>query len=78
MARTRILRKKMIEILEREGDMTGGDMKYHLDNELRWGGGSINAVVMLLRRNGQVEKKGMQIYNNKAKRHRQIIWGLKE
>lgn len=78
MARTRKLRKKMREILEREGDMTGGDMKFHLDNELRWGGGSINAVVMLLRRNGEVEKKGFQIETNKAKRHRQIIWGLKE
>jgi len=78
MARTRILRKKMIEIFEREGDMTGGDMKHFLDNELRWGGGSINAVVMLLARNGEVEKKGMQVHNSKAKRHRQIIWGLKE
>ena len=78
MARTRILRKKMIEIFEREGDMTGGDMKHFLDNELRWGAGSINAVVMLLRRNGEVEKKGMEIHNSKAKRHRQIIWGLKE
>ncbi len=78
MARTRILRRKMIEIFEREGDMTGGDMKYHLDNELRWGAGSINAVVMLLARNGDVEKKGMEIHNSKAKRHRQIIWGLKE
>jgi hypothetical protein len=53
-------------------------MKHHLDNELRWGGGSINAVVMLLARNGEVEKKGMEIHNSKAKRHRQIIWGLKE
>jgi len=78
MARTRILRKKMKEIFEREGDMTGGTMKAFLDDELRWGAGSINSVVMLLRRNGEVEKKGYQSTTNKAKRHRQIIWGLKE
>lgn len=78
MARTRILRKKMKEIFEREGDMTGGTMKAFLDDELRWGAGSINSVVMLLRRNGDVEKKGFQKITNKAKRHRQIIWGLKE
>lgn len=77
MARTRKLRKKMKEIFEREGDMTGGTMKAFLDDELRWGAGSINSVVMLLRRNGDVEKKGMEIHNTKAKRHRQIIWGLK-
>ena len=78
MARTRILRKKMKQIFEREGNMTGGTMKAFLDDELRWGAGSINSVVMLLRRNGDVEKKGYESITNKGKRHRQIVWGLKE
>jgi len=78
MARTRILRKKIREILEREGPLTGGQIKEYLDNELRWGGGSINSVVMLLRRNGEVEKKDFHNDTWQHKRHRQIIWGLKE
>lgn len=79
MARTRILRRKIKEILEREGPLTGGQIKEFLDNETRWGGGSINSVVMLLRRNGDVEKKSYRdekIWQHK--RHRQIVWGLKE
>jgi hypothetical protein len=79
MARTRILRKKIKEILEREGPLTGGQIKEFLDNETRWGGGSINSVVMLLRRNGDVEKKSYRdekIWQHK--RYRQIVWGLKE
>jgi len=33
MARTRILRKKIREILEREGPLTGGQIKEYLDND---------------------------------------------
>jgi len=78
LARTRILRKKIKEILEREGHLTGGQIKEFLDNETRWGGGSINSVVMLLRRNGEVEKKDFKQEIWQHKRHRQIVWGLKE
>ena len=65
---------KIIKILEREGDLTGGRLKEILDDELVWGAGSINSVVMLCRTSPRIEKKEFIA----AKRLRQIRWGLKE
>jgi len=66
---------KIIKILEREGDLTGGRLKEILDAELVWGAGSINSVVMLCRKNKQIEQKGFIAWPKNA---RQIVWGLKE
>ena len=64
---------KIIQVLEREGDLTGSRIKEFLDEELRWGAGSINSVVMLCRTSPRIEKKEFVA----AKRLRQIRWGLK-
>ena len=68
--------RKIIEILQEYGDLSGGQIKAYLDERLRWGGGSINCVVMLCRRHPMVIKK--ELPNRSGNRSRQVIWGLVE
>ena len=67
--------RKIIEILGIHGELTGGQIKAYLDEQLKWGGGSINCVVMLCRRHPMVMKK--ELADRKGNNSRQIVWGLK-
>jgi len=71
--------KQIIELLNKHGDLTGGQIKSHLDQIFHWGGGSINSVVMLCRCCPLIEKKYFDYASatRETKRIRQQVWGLK-